>query len=658
MQYIADSLLAYFVTPFWSVPVGLLICAIVGLFCLAAFWWEPTGGEFFKREGIRPTSSRVGNAALALAVPIAIAVGVWLIVFPAQAPVGVYLKSQSYPAVFDPDIASDWDADLSDWLRHLEAVGMNAVDASAYVDDVLQGLLERTPQNGWRRDAADTSSTVAELVVESLGKKPVDLSRGSLWHERQPRWLIESVEIAVLKGLLLERNVQAMTVEAHPRRTPSGHAWVGITRYLAADLGTFGWVLDEEPARIFGEDLIVPASYIKDDASQLGSEEIPHIVGRPRYYIATDNVTIAFKMAWPTGFSEATVTAVVDGVRQAPVTLSQNVVVPTDTIEQLGTTPGAAGIAALELVVSSGGSTVTVPGVQFSFPQTIEVSVDGPGAPAVIETVRQLQTCATAELANWRAVMRDHISVGSVRLTTGPADVEISLEGDEGIWFKPQGITDDRLGELRSRLKPIPVAELGDQQFMKVSRSRLVPPGPYSLHNTPFVYDEAQRYFATDSGDERAFIVDHDPRAVFNSGPVRIHTVRPLIVQWRVPRENESGFTNLVHMALDPDIQGLLLRPDCTPNNAAAFDNGRFFPVWRAFFEAIESAAVSQLSADSVEARERLSEPLFALDDTAQTRLRAERTRPGLVLVLLGILLLLYTATRGVAAARRVTRDE
>ena len=192
---------------------------------------------------------------------------------------------------------------------------------------------------------------------------------------------------------------------------------------------------------------------------------------------------------------------------------------------------------------------------------------------------------------------------------------------------------------------------------MKVSRSRGVAPGPYSFYNTPFLFDEMQMYFMSDEGDAKAYIVDHDPRLALNSGPVRMHTVRPFIVQWRVARDGLPGYLTLTHMAVNMGTQGLFLNARCEPANDAAFDNGRFFPFWRSVVEAINSAAIGQLFENPIEAGERLSEPLFALNEHTQARLRSERTRPGIVLLLLGVLMLLYTATRGVLAARRISRD-
>ncbi|MFI0460143.1 MAG: hypothetical protein ACH254_21365, partial [Candidatus Thiodiazotropha endolucinida] len=164
-------------------------------------------------------------------MPILITVGVFLIVFPVQSPVGVFLKSQSHPSGFDPAIQSPWDSDLLQWSQDLNAIGMASLDASPYVDEVLWGLVDVAPQDGWRRDSTDISAKISDLVLSSLRKDPAELRRGTSWTERLPRWLIESTEIAVVKALVLRNNVQALTIEAHPRRTPSGHAWVGIMRY-------------------------------------------------------------------------------------------------------------------------------------------------------------------------------------------------------------------------------------------------------------------------------------------------------------------------------------------------------------------------------------------------------------------------------------------
>lgn len=663
MQFAIDSLLSHFVTPFWSIAVGLALCALVGVFCIAAFWWEATGGEFFRNEGIQVSTNRVVNAALALAVPILITVGVFLIVFPVQSPVGVFLKSQSHPSGFDPAIQSPWDSDLLQWSQDLEAIGMTPLDASPYVDEVLWGLVDVAPQDGWRRDSAEINATISDLVLSSLRKDPAELRRGTSWNSRLPRWLIESTEIAVVKAMVLRSNVHALTIEAHPRRTPSGHAWVGIMRYFSEDLGAYNWIRGKDSERIFGDEKVVPASYIKDDASELGSEEVPYIVGRPRFFLGArsdglTDINVVMKIAWPPGSTEAKVSVLVDGQESISKKLTHDVVVPSNTMHQISGNISISEVADLQVKMETAGTVARVRGVQFSSPEMIHVRVTGTDAGAVSESIRQVQNCNVPELFNWRGQMVEDIDVTKVSLVGSGSDVEVRNSGDEGVWLIPEGVAENRLEDLQDRLSRIPGDEFGDRQFMKASRSRSVSPGPYSFYNTPFRYNAEQLYFESDDGDAKAFIVDHDPRIALNSGPVRMHTARPLIVQWRLARDNAPGFVNLYHLAVNLEAQGLLLNAGCSPRDPEEFDNGRFFPFWRAFFEALHGAAIAQLSADAIEAGERLSEPLFALNDAAQARLRAERTRPGLIMVLLGVLLLLFTATRGVISARRVTRDK
>ena len=662
MASFPNYVLAHFEPQFWSLPVGLLLCALVAFFSLGAFWWEWTGGPFFEKERIQVSKRRVVNGFVALLAPITIIVGTFLVVFPAQPPKGVFLKSYSHPLDFTEDSESSWDRSLVVWKSQLDQLGIEQIDATPYVNFALVSLVAETPETGWRRESEQVNRLIANAVTAALHSNPNEMRDRKPWIESVPRWLIESVEIAVLKALLLKHNVQALTVEAHPRRTPSGHAWVGVGQYLSPDLGRYsnrGSSLSQQSNGAGYEWQGMPISEIMDKATASSSDEVPFIVGRPSFVVrksagSSMTMTAYFEIAWPAGASHLDVGILVNGAKELEEPLTGSYLNPTNRVHVVGP-------VSIEEEDRNFRATARYNGIQNELEGTVIVLQDqinieflGPDAAALRTTFQQLKACNNAEIVNWRLATNERSGIEAMQ-STGDADVVVRHFPNEGLWIYSASLDQSILERLRSRLVPIPEADLERQYFQKVSRVETGESGAYSLYNTPLAPDSEQKYAAVNSGTARAFVVGHHPEPPLNSAYVNSLSVRPFVTSWQIREPTENRFDRATVVAIDPRQQGLVLNSRCEPAAPARYDSGRFLPIWTEVTTAIRETSLAVWPRKAAEAESRLSEPVFALDGVSQIRLKSECLALGLILQLTGLLLLICSHLRGALSARHIT---
>ncbi|AGP81815.1 hypothetical protein I533_09225 [Alteromonas mediterranea MED64] len=281
-----EKLLLYFSPTFWPWPIALLATLLVILFSTASYWFVNTGGRWSHSEGLFRSKSKFLNYSLAFILPIMTGIGISLILAPINVPYAVYLKSASHPYSFDPTSKSRWDDELEEWKAEAKKAGLSPLDLQPYVDRALQYLNNNYANLAWDRENTENTNIFIEAIEQSFSSEIEGNPNLKPWIQHFPRWVIESIEISMLKAITLTKNVRAYTVEAHPRTTPSGQAWIGIDAYLSV-----------------GSLVSSPLSAINADATVQQIGDMPMIIGRPFVRVDSTGSPIKLKpiiqVRWP-----------------------------------------------------------------------------------------------------------------------------------------------------------------------------------------------------------------------------------------------------------------------------------------------------------------------------------------------------------------------
>ncbi|MDX1930569.1 MAG: hypothetical protein SFV81_28860 [Pirellulaceae bacterium] len=190
------------------------ICCAAILFGVAAFWWIRIPGGVHPAE--RSTRRSISHSAFAflgtIACPTFMAVGIAYLLFPVTPPRILVLSSRVRP---------ETDSWTEEWKTQFERAvlpGMHAYDAGAVVDEVCAELVSKKDTLHFDHTNPQAVADIRRVVSEHLlGRAPqlhrVDradfastvASNGSA--KLLPVWVVQSVEITVLKLLTEQYNV-------------------------------------------------------------------------------------------------------------------------------------------------------------------------------------------------------------------------------------------------------------------------------------------------------------------------------------------------------------------------------------------------------------------------------------------------------------------
>ncbi len=219
-----------------GLPFAVLVLVLLVLSLVGASVPSRMAGAVGSRERNRQWWIPAASTALRTLGLLSVVAGTAAMYFPLQKPVAVILPS-SAGAVN----ASNW---REVWDEAIERLGSDviAIDAAQITQAVFDEVAAVTPKAGW--DALDSTArlTISEITERKLTTELDDL-KFSRVSEIEPRselrlepWVIESIELAVLKAITLRANTSAILLVYEPRSTDLGPALhEGHRQYLRAD---------------------------------------------------------------------------------------------------------------------------------------------------------------------------------------------------------------------------------------------------------------------------------------------------------------------------------------------------------------------------------------------------------------------------------------
>lgn len=234
--------------PWLGLALGLLMTA----FAVIALWrirvpGPVTEAERARRRALGRRSVRLAGLSV-MAGPALIVLAGWQLAFPVRRPTTVLLVSRSRPQ--SPSRLAEWQAKAGKLLVPAgpgQAPGnaVSTLDAGLLVDEACKEMLKRQRPE-WRRDDPETARAVREALREVLRADRVEAARGAETRgfealfgsadktcgEHLPRWLVESLEMSLLRGLLEVVNAVEVRGVVAGRRSSLGPAWTGVDVYL------------------------------------------------------------------------------------------------------------------------------------------------------------------------------------------------------------------------------------------------------------------------------------------------------------------------------------------------------------------------------------------------------------------------------------------
>ncbi|GAA0374925.1 hypothetical protein GCM10009092_43950 [Bowmanella denitrificans] len=648
-----EKFMLYFSPTFWPWPIALLATLLVIVFSTASYWFLNTGGCWSRSEGLFRSKSKFLNYSLAFILPIMTGIGVLLTLVPIHVPYAIYLKSGSHPYSFDPTSKSRWDGELEEWKAQAKKAGLSPIDLQPYVDRALQYLNNNYANRAWDRENIGNAHIFIEAIEQSFSSEIEENPNLKPWIQHFPRWVIESIEISMLKAITLTKNVRAYTVEAHPRTTPSGHAWTGIDAYLSV------------PSLVTS-----PISAIHADATVQQIGDMPMIIGRP--FVRIDSTTSSsiklkpiIQVRWPSPEDKLKIEVYVNGKNMGHQYIyAKDITPPGEKIHVLEPFNVDEKPTDIKLIAKFQNYESNHSAFLIGEKARVALSLQG-FDDQFKHTLELFSECSNSKTTNFTAYYHNSLEVSDFTFfNDGMRDVNIILTDDYGMWFFPEGIIEKNrkkfMNASKSAMRVVPKEAYENGIYLKATRSNLGTPGIFSLFKTPFLFDENQHFFVDIKTEALSYISGYRlPR--WDYSRMDRNTVRPLLSKWTLRKEDGTP-QSVYHLAVNPDRQGLYLKKDsngmCLPTKPESYDSGRFFPVWFEILKAIKNTSVQPLSNLPVESQSRLMEPVFALDAQTQTRLRAEKILPGVAITLIGIILHFLIAVYGVLSVRKLVSDK
>ena len=128
-----------------------------------------------------------------------------------------------------PIWTKEWTNSARQWETNFSA-GTDFLDAGILVSQICDRLVREFPGKRWSISSAEDRKLLADAVLNALRDQPecsipAPSSSSHQFQSKLPNWLVESVEVTVLKGVMESRNVGAILVQGTDRQTRLGPVW-------------------------------------------------------------------------------------------------------------------------------------------------------------------------------------------------------------------------------------------------------------------------------------------------------------------------------------------------------------------------------------------------------------------------------------------------
>ena len=644
-----------------TLPVAIGTFVLVAILVIGAWWPGKAPGGVSRKERawgrwwhvhsrpIRVFGTLLGVVGSLLA-PAAICAGIFLLLYPLNQPTTLLLVTRTPPGSGD-DWNREWQVQVERYLPAHQA-GERFVDLGPVVDNVCDELVARRPPGGWDRDDLDQRQQIRNAAlkvmvlsfahpkeVEDAGAARCPAARFDL-----PRWVVESVEIAILRGASLRWNARKLLAVVGDRGGPTAVDWREV-----ADSCRTAWL---QPSGIHLEPKPVRAAARLRFFRQLRPS--------PSEPLTLDGVAFIEVQTGKTDSSkDTTVELVLLGLREGKeVTLaSQSLIVPLDR-------PGLFPYKLAGLQWKTGERPLRV-GVQTPepfFPRsgrvasaTDERSNSDTVSVVVSEDVKRweatiLRLQGDPLFREWRERLEAEFQLPAAPdrlrfVINRPAESAGAVVTRQGrsVWIHPPQLKAFPSVENL----PIPPDRPGEKP-VKFMRCRIGPksnPGILSWQNIPFV-DQPISQVTEPKIMARAWpLVIRDPLPYhFDYTPVELARESQVIAtRFRTEVDIEDGnkktrmTTQVTHVGFDLGEQGCLLNAD--GSLPSQFEAARFLACWTLVLESIQ--AVQVMPSGSAESNQsgRLDDDaaLFLIEPSDVPTMSEAALRPGILFLAIGI---------------------
>ncbi len=633
----------------WLAWIITLVAA--GMMLLASLWLKSPGpltaGERRRLTSVvgRWTPFRGAGRFL---LPAFLLFSLWQLTFPLGRPTTVVLVSRSLPWLQGrPEARPHFEAAWNDHYRDARDVWRRRVpfeailDAGPLVDGVCAGLED--PSRWWRPGSESRQrvrSSLEQVLTSERIKASLDpplppaRSPDASRCRNLPRWLVESVEISVLKALTLLRNCRRIVFVRMERSTSAGLVWAGVEPYLASGSRAGGEATERGPAERGPGFSVLPAAGVSEDPplrildlrqvkESGGSLSLTALLAGT---VAAADAVDYLRLRGGGDYAPPSACTEVDpGPRPAPgaafeVRLRCRLPEPSATGSRLclvtedGTSWRCLARAGPSIAAGRNRVFLTSPGAardRWRATLSLLASTDRPDLPASI--------------GQWANAMG--------KLSLDPADLEsqagvpapgpaaraaVCVETyDLGVWVYPCELGSER--PATAAWRPAPTWDRLPRSFLRFRTTPIATPGVYSLEGLPLAPD---RLAVAEGGCAVAhaqFVPD-----VFYAGTLR--TSRPDASLIPVVTRHRVGARAVAtHFGFDFARQGMLLDRHRNAPGDEPFTLSRLLAGWSQLFEAIRYAAANaeddgcQRTETSLQADDH---PAPCLDRPALERLR------------------------------------
>ncbi|WP_020476130.1 hypothetical protein [Zavarzinella formosa] len=586
--------------------LGLLL-----VFSVLAMWPVRFAGEVSRAERARLGHLDITGALLVWCVrfsPGVLMLGAGLLFFPVAAPVTVFLSSRARP--INLDHPNDWDEKWAELVRTHPEPG---VDAGPIVDAVCDRLLELPGAQSWRPEDPSLRQYLRETLRTVLAEAefsrvaPLDVRHRA--EVRLPRWLVETVEFAVLKAQAQRANVRSHVVLVADRATETGSAWDSIELYLQSGSSRFRTpevAISRQPCRSGAQlEQIIDARHQPERGWVIRC-----VLSVP---ITTKDTEIRLRLhLGGTKSSEIQMMTL-------PASAAPGLVIREVVFAEVGADERPTALFQIEPLVSR-----LIPNHRTGTPVLVRLHVSD--ADLWLDTWRTLMR----DLAfnDWRQRMRDwgH-PLDDLKFSTSQGDVVVDgVSAPESLWI---------YGANRGT-QPLPHAVAGKELSSPVRATRTTSgdtPGQFSWDRLPLAGQGATPQFrprdALASAGRRALVRDLEEGAMTRSGTVGA----PLVTH------HKTSWGECTHFSLDPAAQDALL-PLREPARAAV--------VWTAILSAIRRNSSGWAMREESESFES---PQMVLESMDFQKYRADTLATNLLPLVIGLLIYAALVTRGIAGS-------
>lgn len=646
MQKWIKNIEAWFLEGYWPLDIALVALAVLVLFSIATYWWTNTSGPLNSIEqiGVSFRWAKAFNYALMLIFPLATLLGTLLLIFPIGQPKALYVDSQSRSTQQwnSPKDRSAYQAWKAEWKTSVNA---EEIELQTYTNRVLEILVSQNVSNSWDRDDYKTGVRIAEAVESVISLGYEHKLQHSYDVKSLPRWLIETSEIALIKGLLLSQNIRHLHVEAYPRITASGHSWLGLEQYFKKNI--------QHVEKLSGGDHFVHLA----DTPQL--DDSPTIVGSPIIIRSNGdiNAEVLSKIFWPNDQSQAII-SIIDSsgnIIGSSKSVEPRLLAPTAELVSLSVPSALVNERAFLALNNPETGQITQHRLNI-LTNNRYIDIEFKGSNSLKEkferTIDTLKNCTNEEVTQWKV---DNAELARIR-ATGNRGVVVEWDNEiNSLWIYSSKANFSGKSELRKKLNKIPDSIEEKNRFIKATVARQGRPSMNSFNLTTLRQVPSQKFLLPEAGVvPLVYTSAHRPPAADPVG-MKSEGIYPLLSRFTLKKKNttenyasQNSYAFLY--SIDPSEQGMFLDSNCTGDKN--FDSARFFAFWSSLLTAIAQADNTVLMTSANVDKSTIYDPLFVLDGRRQNRIAATKMLPGLILLTIGLAGYVLLAVWGKFAAK------